>query len=71
MLDLERKGYLETKGNRGDRSKELMFLGLLECKEDQVWRVGGSSGGLIYMSYLVIYLVSQEMSSKSWKWMSK
>ena len=37
MLDLERKGYLETKGNRVDRSKELKVLGL---QEDQVWRVG-------------------------------
>ena len=38
MLDLEHKGYLETKGNRRDRSKELKVLGLQE--EDQVWRVG-------------------------------
>ena len=62
MLDLERKGYLETKGDGMDRSKELKVLGL---QEDQVWRVGGSLGGLIYMSYLVIYLASQEMRSKS------
>ena len=48
-----------------------MVLGLLEKVKDQVWRVGGSLGGLIYMSYLVIYLSSQEMRSKSWKWMSK
>ena len=68
MLDLECKGYLETKGNGRDRSKELKVLGL---QEDQVWRVRGSSGGLIYMSYLVIYLASQEMRNKSWKWMSK
>ena len=68
MLDLEHKGYLETKGNGMDRSKELKVLGL---QKDQVWRVGGSSGGLIYMNYLVIYLASQEIRSKFWKWMSK
>ena len=30
MLDLECKGYLETKGDRVDHSKELMVLGLLK-----------------------------------------
>ena len=68
MLDLERKGYLETKGNRMGRSKELKVLGLQERPSLESW---GSSRGLIYMSYLVIYLASQEMRSKSWKWMSK
>ena len=63
VLDLERQGYLVTMGTGIDRSKELKVLGL---QKDQVWRVGGSSGGLIYMSYLVIYLASQEMRSKSW-----
>jgi len=38
-----------------------------EAKEEtKSGELGGSSGGLIYMSYLVIYLMSQGMRSKPW-----
>ena len=56
MLDLECKGYLETKGNRGDCSKELMVLGLLNRPSLESW-------GLFRRSY--IYELPSHLSSKS------
>ena len=39
MLDLERKSYLETKGNGMDRSKELKVLGLQKRPSLESWRL--------------------------------
>ena len=59
MLDLECKGYLETKGNKVDRSKELMVLGLLEEGK----RPSLESWGLFRRSY--IHELPSHLSSKS------
>ena len=56
MLDLERKGYLETKGNRGDRSKELKVMGLLE-------KTKSGELGLFRRSY--IHELPSHLSSES------
>jgi hypothetical protein len=42
-----------------------------DLAEDQVWRVGALPDGLIYMSYLVTILASQEMRSNAQECVAK
>jgi len=63
VLDLERKGMLRGVGTGVNALRSFKVLGLLQRPSLESW---GSSEGLIYMSYLVIYLTSQGMRSKPW-----